>query len=152
MFGIMAALTAKLKLPNVQTPQPRRTIPDPKPCESQYTTTEIARIVGRHPSTIRHEIKRGCGAKGYRAEQACHKAAQRASHSRNAKAIAPSLWQRIEPYIHCDWSPEQIAGHFTISHETVYLRIYADKAQGQKAGGWTRPTWASERILESSIY
>ncbi len=23
MFGIMAALTAKLKLPNVQTPQPR---------------------------------------------------------------------------------------------------------------------------------
>ena len=27
MFGIMAALTAKLKLPNVQTPQPRRTIP-----------------------------------------------------------------------------------------------------------------------------
>jgi hypothetical protein len=27
----MAALTAKLKLPNVQTPQPRRTISDPKP-------------------------------------------------------------------------------------------------------------------------
>jgi transposase, IS30 family len=97
---------------------------------AQHTTTEIARLLGRDPSTISREIKRGRGAKGYRAEQACRKAAERASHSRNAKAIAPSLWQRIEPYIRCGWSPEQIAGHFPISHETVYLRIYADKAQG----------------------
>jgi IS30 family transposase len=97
---------------------------------AQHSTTEIARIVGRHPSTISRELKRGRGLKGYRAEQACRKAAERASHSRNAKAIAPSLWQRIETYIRCDWSPEQIAGHFPISHETVYLRIYADKAQG----------------------
>jgi IS30 family transposase len=97
---------------------------------AQHTTTEIARIVGRHPSTISLEIKRGRGAKGYRAEQACRKAAERTSHSRNAKAIAPSLWQRIEPYIRCDLSPEQIARHFPISHETGYLRIYANKAQG----------------------
>ncbi len=87
---------------------------------AQLTTTEIARIVGRHPSTICREIKRGRGAKGYRAEQACRKAAERASHSRNAKAISPSLWSRIEPYIRCDWSPEQIAGLFPISHETVW--------------------------------
>jgi len=56
--------------------------------------------------------------------------AERASHSRNTKQIPTTLWQRIEPYIRCDWSPEQIAGLFAISHETVYLRIYADKAQG----------------------
>jgi IS30 family transposase len=97
---------------------------------AQHSTTEIARLLGRHPSTISREIKRGRGAKGYRAEQACRKAAHRASHSRNAKAIAPTLWQRIEPYIRCDWSPEQIVGHFPISHEAVYLRIYADKAPG----------------------
>jgi hypothetical protein len=35
MFGIMAALTAKLKLPNVKTPKLRRTIPDPKPCDAR---------------------------------------------------------------------------------------------------------------------
>ena len=58
---------------------------------AQHSTTEIARLLGRHPSTISREIKCGRGAKGYRAEQACRKAAKRASHSRNAKAIAPSL-------------------------------------------------------------
>jgi IS30 family transposase len=117
MFSIMAALTAKLKLPNVQTPQPIRTIPEPKSCvRAQHTTTEIARLLGRHPSTIGREIRRGRGLKGYWAEQACRKATERASHSRNAKAIAPSLWQRIEPYIRCDWSLEQIAGLLPISH------------------------------------
>ncbi len=95
-----------------------------------HTTAEIARLLGRHPSTISREIKRGRGLKGYRAEQACRKASERASHSRNAKQIPTTLWQRIEPYIRCDWSPEKIAGLFAISHETVYLRIYADKAQG----------------------
>jgi len=97
---------------------------------AQHTTAEIARLLGRHPNTIGREIKRGRGLKGCRAEQACRKAAERSSHSRNAKEIPTSLWQRIEPYIRCDWSPEQIAGLFAISHETVYLRIYADKAQG----------------------
>jgi hypothetical protein len=33
--GIMAALTAKSKLPDVQAPQPRRTIPNSQPLESQ---------------------------------------------------------------------------------------------------------------------
>ena len=28
------------------------------------------------------------------------------------------------------WSPEQIASKLPISHETVYLRVYADKAEG----------------------
>jgi IS30 family transposase len=97
---------------------------------AQHPTTEIARLLGRHPSTIGLEIKRGRGAKGYRAEQACRKASERASHSRNAQAIAPSLWFRIVPHIRCDWSPEQIAGHFPISHEKVYLRIFSDKARG----------------------
>jgi hypothetical protein len=33
MFVIMAALTAKLKLPTVKTPRNKLTIPDPKPCK-----------------------------------------------------------------------------------------------------------------------
>jgi IS30 family transposase len=28
------------------------------------------------------------------------------------------------------WSPEQIAAEVPISHETIYRRVYADKAQG----------------------
>jgi IS30 family transposase len=73
---------------------------------AQHTTTEIAHIIIRHPSTISREVKRGRGAKGYRAEQACRQAAERTTNSRDAKPIAPSLWQRIEPYIRYDWSPE----------------------------------------------
>lgn len=96
----------------------------------QHTSIEIARPLWRHFTTIGREIKRGCLLKGCRTEQACRKATERASHSRNAKPIPPSLWQRIELYIHCAWSPEQIAWHFSISHKTAYLRIYFDKALG----------------------
>lgn len=46
------------------------------------------------------------------------------------------LWPIVEGLIRQDWSPEQISGRFllehgrTISHETIYQYIYADKASG----------------------
>jgi IS30 family transposase len=56
--------------------------------------------------------------------------------SRNAKAIAPSLWGRIEPYIRCDWSPEQIAGHCPIGHEAgVSLRKNIGQWEGDTVIG-----------------
>lgn len=56
---------------------------------AQHTTAEIARLFGRQSSTIGREIKRGCGLKGYRAEQACRKASLRSSHRRNVKQKSP---------------------------------------------------------------
>ena len=79
---------------------------------AQHTTAEIARLLGRHPSTNGREINRGPELTGCLAEQACRKATERS----NSKQIPTSLWQRIEPYIRCDWSPEQIGGLFGISH------------------------------------
>lgn len=65
ILGIMATLTVKLKLPNVQTPQIRRTIPDPKPlplvfgdalrpiCAMQEATSKL---LGTFPSAMRWSI------------------------------------------------------------------------------------------------
>jgi hypothetical protein len=70
MFGIITALTAMLMLPNVQKPQPIRTIPDPSLVRAQHTTTDIARLLGRHPSIIGREIWHGRWRQENIAEQA----------------------------------------------------------------------------------
>lgn len=97
---------------------------------ANHTLTQIARLLGRHRSTISREIRRGHGGRGYRAEQACDKAKQRSQGSRNAKRIQVWVWPEVAFYLGLDWSPEQIANTLPISHETVYQRVYADKVQG----------------------
>lgn len=95
-----------------------------------HTQTKIASILGRHKSTISRELKLGTGLCNYRPKQACQKAAQRASNSRNATLIAPWVMNLARHMLSLQWSPVQIAGKLPISHESLYLRIYADKAQG----------------------
>ena len=67
---------------------------------------------------------------GTRAEQACRKAAQRAQRSRNARRVSAQVWADVVFYLGLQWSPEQIAQKVAVSHESVYLRVYADKAAG----------------------
>jgi IS30 family transposase len=52
--------------------------------KAKQTISEIARSLGRSRSTISRELSRGRGQRGYRAEQACAKASERAQRSRNA--------------------------------------------------------------------
>ncbi len=66
----MAALTTKSKLQIYSL------------MKARHTLTEIARLLGRHRSTISREIDRGRGGRGYRAEQACTKP------MKEAKAVA----------------------------------------------------------------
>lgn len=89
-------------------------------------------MLDRHPSTISRELARGTGLRGYRAEQACNKAQERAQGSRNARHIQPWVWSEVEFYLGLEWSPEQIADKLPVSHEAVYLHVYADKANGGK--------------------
>src|SRR5690606_20464396 len=86
-------------------------------------------------ATISREVRRNCGLRGYRPQQA-H---QFALHRRQAKAqprITPVHWRLIERLLREDWSPEQISlwlaeeGHLAISHERIYQHILQDKAQG----------------------
>lgn len=97
---------------------------------------EIARRISRDPGTISRELKRNRGERGYRPRQAQLKARERQQNSHQGPRIAPELWQSVEAKLRQDHSPEQIcetrksAGLATPSHERIYQRIYADKANG----------------------
>ena len=52
--------------------------------KAKQTVSEIARSLGTSRSTTSRELSRGRGQRGYRAEQACAKASERAQRSRNA--------------------------------------------------------------------
>ena len=92
--------------------------------------TEIAKNLGRSTSTISREIVRNKGGRGYRPKQADRLAQERSVSSRNARRIEPDVLKAAFERIAKQLSPEQLAAELPISHETLYLHIYADKAAG----------------------
>ena len=94
------------------------------------TQSDIAQILGRHKSTISREISRGCGRRGYRPRQAQNLSDERSQSSRNAREVDEHIVIQVRSLLGLQWSPEQIASQLPISHETIYHKIYADKAQG----------------------
>ena len=94
------------------------------------TQSDIAQILGRHKSTISREISRGCGRRGYRPRQAQNLSNERSQGSRNAREVDEQIVLEVRSLLGLQWSPEQIASQLPISHETIYHKIYADKAQG----------------------
>jgi IS30 family transposase len=94
------------------------------------TQTEIAHILGRHKSTISREVARGSGRRGYRPHQAQNLSDERSQCSRNATHINEQILLQVRSLLSLEWSPEQIASKLPISHETIYQKVYADKAMG----------------------
>ena len=97
----------------------------------------IARDLDRAPSTISREIGRNrCNDAGYRAFKACHRTRGRRSRSRRNARVTAEQWRIVERYLRLDWSPEQVSGFLRaeriirISHETIYVHIWRDKAAG----------------------
>jgi len=98
----------------------------------------IARVLGRHRSTISRECARnGTPRDGaYRPQLAEWYARGRRSRSRRNRRFSAADWARVQMLVQEDWSPEQIAGRLrsdqelAISHETIYRYIWADKRQG----------------------
>ena len=98
----------------------------------------IGRLLGRPPSTIRREIKRNSGQRGYRPKQAQAKAEERrATVSRRPTKMTPGMVALIEAKLTgCQWSPEQISGWMKleakgdVSHERIYAHVWADKRAG----------------------
>jgi len=97
----------------------------------------IALKIGTVTSTISREFSRNTGARGYRPKQAHEKAIQR--HKAKPKSI--SLTEEIKRLIgeqlrSVESSPEQISGRLkvehqlSISHETIYQYLIADRASG----------------------
>ena len=95
-----------------------------------HDQSEIDKLLDRHKSTISRELSRNTGSRGYRPKRACEMSADRGRNSRNANAVAPWVKDEVNALLRVQWSPEQIASQLPISHETVYLHVYADKAQG----------------------
>ena len=98
----------------------------------------IARVLGRHRSTIGREVQRNRARSDatYRPQLADWYARGRRSRSRRNQRFAAADWRRVEALVRQDWSPEQVAGWLrrqrllAISHETIYRYIWADKRQG----------------------
>jgi IS30 family transposase len=98
--------------------------------KAQHNITQIARLLGRDKSTISRELRRNAGCRGYRAKQACELACKRSQSSRNANTLAPWVKEQAGALLRLQWSPEQIASKLPVSHESLYLHVYADKARG----------------------
>lgn len=74
------------------------------------TNTEIAELMGRHPSTIGRELKRNAGQRGYRPKQAQRLADERRLASRRPhKMDDAQVHQYVEERLEKLWSPDQIA-------------------------------------------
>src|SRR6266550_5173454 len=103
--------------------------------KAEHNQSQIAAIIGCHKSTISRELRRNCGEHGYYPNQA-----QLLAHRRQRRSHGPRIpaqtWQQVELLLGQQWSPEQIAGRLklerqpTVSHERIYLHIYADKRRG----------------------
>src|SRR5260370_30153572 len=102
------------------------------------TPAAIARVLGRHRSTIGREVRRNQAHSdgSYRSPLADWYARGRRSRSRRNRRFSASDWERIQALVREDWSPEQVAGRLrldqelAISHETIYRYIWADKRAG----------------------
>jgi IS30 family transposase len=96
---------------------------------------EIARRLGRSPSTVSREVAANGGRRTYRACRADRGALRRACRPRVSKlASCPRLRAVVESKLELRWSPEQISGwlerefpdepEMRVSHETIYQSLF----------------------------
>jgi transposase, IS30 family len=102
--------------------------------KTNHTLSEIAAVLGVHKSSVSRELRRNCGKRGYRPQQAQELALER--RQKALPRITAGDWAVVEKLLKQDWSPEQISGRLKkeqgigISHEWIYQYILADKHAG----------------------
>lgn len=103
------------------------------------SVNEIAVHLGRNRSTIYREVQRNSCHRtdgAYRPSKAHLRAMHRRTHSRRNRQFSEAYLKQVRRLLRQDYSPEQVAGILrrsrqrTISHETIYLYIWRDKAIG----------------------
>jgi transposase, IS30 family len=104
-----------------------------------HSQAEMARILGRHPSTISRELRRNvwrCNGRGYVAARAQSYTNERRRRSRRNSQFTLAEWALVDSMLREDFSPAQVVGWFarfdilSISHETIYRHIWQDKQAG----------------------
>ena len=101
--------------------------------------SEIARIMGRHRTTIDRELKRNSLPKaGYKPASADRIALSRCRRKSRIERLSP-LRDHVDDHLAMGWSPEQIAGRLRlegsqhgVSHESIYRYIYRPKVRPKK--------------------
>ncbi len=101
---------------------------------------KIAKIMGRHRSTIYREVERNMSPRKwcYRPFEADSMARGRRRRSRRNRHYVDDDFKIVRKLLRKQWSPEQIVGHIQryelmercMSHETIYQYIWRDKANG----------------------
>lgn len=108
------------------------------------TLREIARRLGRAPSTISREVERNGGQQAYRAAQAERRAWDRARRPQACVlARRPRLRDWVTRQLERNWSPRQIAvgleqefpddARMRVSHETIYRSLFVQARNVLKA-------------------
>lgn len=101
-----------------------------------WSQKEIADFLCRSPSTISRELRRNQGMRGYRPAQAQRLSDQRRSAAHKAVKVTEAVMTWIDRLVRQELSPQQVADYLrrhkglSLHHETIYQRIYADKAVG----------------------
>ncbi len=96
---------------------------------------QIAKVLGRHKSTIGREMARNCGLRGYRPKQADGLAVSR-RQEKVACRISCESWARVEQLTREYWSPEQVSRWLRqeesihVSPEWIYQYVLRDKRAG----------------------
>lgn len=114
---------------------------------AELDAAQIARVLGRHPSTIGREIKRAGGPPPTRSRRPRGPGQPRKYRARKGQRRANRLARRPKPFrligqlaavvsglLEADWSPQQIArmlpvlfphdGAMRVSHETIYQSLF----------------------------
>ena len=103
----------------------------------RFKPAKIAKMLGRHRSTITREVSRNMTNSGkYEVRRAIEKTNGRRRRSRRNRQFTQAQFGKVVDLLHEKWSPDQISavlrgkGTLKISHETIYQYIWADKKQG----------------------
>lgn len=124
-----------------------------------FSIREIARRIGRSPSTVVRELKRNA-TYAYNAREATHKAYKRRKDAKQCSIERiPELRERILSLLNQYYSPEVIAymlkqeGKYRCSHETIYQWIYKSIRSGKRTElGETLFFRRKKRQKRSNVY
>lgn len=120
------------------TPEERYTLAALRAQQPRLSKAEIARRMGRHPSTIGRELRRNSARLdgAYRASKAQERTNGRRSRTRRWTKGTAKEWMLVEELLYEGLSPDQISGRLKregtlrISHESIYQYVLADKRAG----------------------
>ena len=104
--------------------------------KAHQSMRQIAKEIGKSPSTISRELRRNKGKQKYRPVQAQQMATDRRNKAKKFVKMTADLIEKIEAMLRQDWSPETCSGvlakeNIFISPERIYQHVWSDK----KAGG-----------------